>query len=47
MFPNFMLLELTPEKKKKKPRLFIPLLKQEFNLLSLPGVLSFERDTRE
>lgn len=45
MFPNFMLLELTPEK--KKTRLFIPLLKQEFNLLSLPGVLSFERDTRE
>ena len=45
MFSNFMLLELTPEKKKK--RLFIPLLKQEFNLLSLPGVLSFERNTRE
>ena len=44
MFPNFMLLELTPEK--KKTRLFIPLLKQEFNLLSLPGVVSFERDTR-
>lgn len=47
MFPNFMLLGLTPEKK-KTPRLFIPLLKkQEFNLLSLPGMLSFERDTRE
>lgn len=38
MFPNFMLLELTLEKK-KKTKIGHPF--QKFNVLSLPGVFSF------